>query len=848
MSYRRPGRALVIAALAFGSCVAVARASAAAELAVVAITPPRHTLAAPTTTIAITFDRAVQLSSVDANSIRVFGRGTGTTTGTFSFSSGNTVVTLTPDEPFSAGEVVTVNLSHDLTAADTSPLRSAGYAWQFTVAAAPGPRTFQFLTAMSNRTNPGTNTRIYGAQATDLNHDRYLDLATVNEDSGDVRVFRNLADGTGFYDPNFLSPEAIGLEASPNEQADFDNDGDTDGCFSATSDQAVWILLGKGDLTYGAGQRVVLGGAPHGVAVLDVDGDGDSDIVDANVDDNNLSLLLNNGSGVFGAPTDFDGGVNGEYGLAAGDMNNDGIMDLVVASRNGQEIRTLLGNGDGTFSAAAIQSSGGFTWVVVLGDVNGDGDLDAAVANSVSGNGALLLGNGDGTFGAPTVTNTGSHTPSVDLGDLDGDGDQDVMFSIFSGGEWQMYANDGAGTLTFDQDFTALNNPSCSILLDFDNDGDIDLALTDEIADVVFLYENVGTSAPTPTPTTTTTPTPRPTCTPAAPDPTPTPLSKGGLKCQRTLTKELSRFVKAKVKALQGCHDALMKDKLAPDPGPGGGGRLAFCLAEPATDAKIDKAASKLGVKIAKACGGPDKTCGTADPGEETPAAFGFYATCPDFEGLGCAGPIGDCGDVAACLECVGSTATEQSLVLYYDDLVDTDPSTQKTLNTCQRTIGKETAKYLLDKEKRLQKCWDARMKGKHADTCPDAGAPFGSTARKTAEKIAKAESKKIVKICKACGGDDRACDTPVTPVNPLVPVLGGSGGGDDVTPAAIGFPAICTDLKIPGGGPFCDVQVSTLADVVRCVDCVTEFKVDCMDAARVPSLLGRVYPCECTP
>jgi 3-hydroxyacyl-CoA dehydrogenase/enoyl-CoA hydratase/3-hydroxybutyryl-CoA epimerase len=33
--------------------------------------------------------------------------------------------------------------------------------------------------------------------------------------------------------------------------------------------------------------------------------------------------------------------------------------------------------------------------------------------------------------------------------------------------------------------------------------------------------------------------------------------------------------------------------------------------------------------------------------------------------------------------------------------------------------------------------------------------------------------------------------------------------------------------FKIPGGGPFCDQPVSTLADLIECVDCVSEFKVD---------------------
>jgi len=183
-------------------------------------------------------------------------------------SNGNQTVTFTPARAFSAGEVVLLNLSHDLVAADASPLRSAGYAFQFTVGVHPGSRTFTFLNVLSNRTGGpgGPQTRIYGAQATDLNHDGYLDLATVNEVSGDVRVTLNTADGQGGYTP-FLTPEGIALESSPNEQADFDNDGETDGCFSAANGQAVTILMGNGDGTYDHGQTINLSGAPHGMSM-----------------------------------------------------------------------------------------------------------------------------------------------------------------------------------------------------------------------------------------------------------------------------------------------------------------------------------------------------------------------------------------------------------------------------------------------------------------------------------------------------------------------------------------------------------------------------------------------------
>jgi hypothetical protein len=484
-------RSIRLIVVVLAAVIAPVSAVHAGTLTVTGTNPPLNGMGPANTVIEVTFDRAVTLGQFNGDRFRVFGRGTGTKSGSFTLVNANQTVRFTPSAPFSAGEVVYVNLKNDLVAADSSPIRGAGYAFQFTVAALPGAMDFTVINTMSNRTGGpgGPQTRIYGAQATDLNHDGYLDLATVNEVSGDVRVALNTADGSGLYFP-FLSPENIGLEASPNEQADFDNDGDTDGCFSATSDAEVNVLKGNGDGTYGSAQTVNLGGAPHGIAVLDVDGDADWDIVDARVDGDDLALMLNDGNGNFGAPSFFDAGVGGEYGLQAADMNNDGIMDLVVGGEGSSEVCTLLGNGNGTFTASTPQDTGGPVWVVVLGDLDGDGNLDAATANSFDATGSILLGNGDGTFDAATDVDSGSHTPSADLGDLDGDGDLDLVLSVFGGGYWRIFANNGMGGFAATQDLDATSNPSCSILVDIDNDGDLDMALTDEIADTIKLLQN----------------------------------------------------------------------------------------------------------------------------------------------------------------------------------------------------------------------------------------------------------------------------------------------------------------------------------------------------------------------
>ncbi len=457
------------------------------SLEVVSVSPQPHTSVSVTTAVRVTFDRPVLPSSVDSSSFGVVGRQSGAASGEFQFSGRR--VTFTPDSPFAAGETVTVNLSREITSADYPPRHCAGHAFQFTTDVVPSRALYELIDVMSNTTGP--QTRIYGAAVSDLNGDDFLDLTTVNEVSADLRVFLNLGDGTGTFS-NFLTPVPIGLEASPNEPADFDADGKVDLCAAAADDDAVWIAFGNGAGNYGSTLRIPVGSKPHGIVALDADGDGDPDIVNANYASNNLSLILNLGARVFGAASTVSGVVNGEYGLATGDMNLDGTLDLVVAGRDGSTIRTLFGDGAANFTAvAAAQFSGGETWVVTLGDVNADGELDATTANGFSDNGAVLLGNGDGTFDAPALYSLNNLTVSTDLGDLDGDGDLDWVLSSFGGGFWRIFRNNGGGIFSFWKQYAAPSNPSCAIPFDCDNDGDLDLALTDEIADVVVLLRNL---------------------------------------------------------------------------------------------------------------------------------------------------------------------------------------------------------------------------------------------------------------------------------------------------------------------------------------------------------------------
>ena len=467
-------------------------AFAGGELSVVALTPAANNLTAPVAAaITVEFDQPVDQRSVTSNSFSAFGRWSGPVEGSYSFSNGDQNVSLHPDQPLFYGEQVMVVLSHDLQAKGGDALRSAGYCYRFWTAAMPADMELDAIDVLSTRAKGEGSTRAYGGIATDLDNDGWADITIVNEVSEDLRVFMNKADGSGLFH-DFIQPTfPVNQQASPNEPSDFNHDGFADICVANIATSTVSILHGNGDGTFAPHQEITVGSQPRGVAVLDVDGDGDMDIANTNSGSGNISLLINDGNGVFGAPTFFDGGGSGEWGLAAADMNNDGIFDLVVGSQNSQSVTVLAGNGDTTFTQVGEANGVGQIWMMMVGDLNGDGNVDVSTSNGFSGSGSILMGNGDGTLSAPDVVDADFLTIATDLGDLDGDGDLDWVLSSFSG-DWEIFTNDGDGNFTLVQEIEPPDAASCALLVDFDNDRDLDLVAIDENDDLVFLYQNSG--------------------------------------------------------------------------------------------------------------------------------------------------------------------------------------------------------------------------------------------------------------------------------------------------------------------------------------------------------------------
>jgi len=294
----------------------------------------------------------------------------------------------------------------------------------------------------------------------DFNGDGIQDLASVNRVTNNVTVL--LGNGSGGFTPATGSPFAVGSSPFSLAMGDFNGDGILDLAVANVNDNTVTVLLGNGSGGFApaAGSPFMVGTSPIFVVVGDFNGDGIQDLATANVNSGNVTVLLGNGFGGFGAATGSPFAVAGSpYSLVVGDFNRDGIQDLATANQNTNNVTVLLGNGSGAFTAAPGSpfAVGTGPNSVVVGDFNGDGIQDLATANYGSNNVTVLLGNGSGGFAAasdsPLAVGSGTGPYSVAVGDFNGDGVQDIATANLNTGNVTVLLGFGIGstpqTITF---------------------------------------------------------------------------------------------------------------------------------------------------------------------------------------------------------------------------------------------------------------------------------------------------------------------------------------------------------------------------------------------------------------
>jgi hypothetical protein len=478
----------------FAACVLALPAGRlhAAAPTVASVYPARQRIdAGRNTIIEVHFSAEIAAASVTPQSFRVFGRWSGPATGSFAVSA--STVTFTPDDPFFAGEWVTVNLSRDIQST-TGESMVKGHAWNFWIETAHGSLTLSYDGRITCRRTGESWVQVYGAYAGDLDDDGWSDITAPCEQSDDARVFLN---DSGVFSTTGMVVETLvdGNIPSPNEPGDFDNDGHIDLVVGNTGNNKASILFGDGAGDFPTARKIshTCGSTIRGVGVGDFNGDGWDDFVTANRVGDNLSVVLNNGDGTFAPSVVQNTGGNGEYAVAIADANNDGIPDIFCGTFDTPYYMiVLLGNGNGGFAPQTPVAQGGRPWQTVVGDFNLDGNVDVASCNSNTNNIGILFGNGLGAFtGAVTLVSCDAFPLAIDAGDLDGDGDLELVTSNYTGKNWNIFQNTG-GVFGNKKVLAASSAGSCATLHDRDNDGDLDLTGLDEEDDWIYFYENTG--------------------------------------------------------------------------------------------------------------------------------------------------------------------------------------------------------------------------------------------------------------------------------------------------------------------------------------------------------------------
>ena len=313
----------------------------------------------------------------------------------------------------------------------------------------------------------------------DFDGDGKPDLVTANFDQS-ISIFRNTSSGSFT-----VADIAVGNNPSWVAVGDFNNDGKPDLAVSDSANKTVHIFLNTssvGSISFSGPVNFSVGTNPSSIAVGDFNGDGHADLAVANHDDNNVTILLGDGSGhfTFARNINVDTGPNS---IAASDLNRDGKLDLAVANRTASTVTILLGDGTGNFVSAGSQATDAVPYAAIVADLNNDGEPDLATSNA-AGTVSVLLGRGDGSFQFAVNYPANTSPWVLASGDLNGDGVPDLAVPNNNSSGNIPATNTvsvllGNGLFAFHTDFAAGASPIAVVAGDFNKDGNQDVAVAD---------------------------------------------------------------------------------------------------------------------------------------------------------------------------------------------------------------------------------------------------------------------------------------------------------------------------------------------------------------------------------
>jgi hypothetical protein len=245
--------------------------------------------------------------------------------------------------------------------------------------------------------------------------DRYpVTLSLLSGSLGASTAATSLGAVTGGLLPSVSYNVGIGPVALTS--ADFRNVGLQDLAVVNEIDNTLTILQNQGvGLFLQAGQPISLGAArttapasAPSIASAVLTTSGFHDLVVTDPVANTVEVLLSNGDDTFKQATGSPITVGQQpSSIVLGDFNADGNQDFAVTNFKDNTLSLFLGNGDGTFKQATgspftLPTTTTGPIAMTSADFNSDGNLDLALVNETTNNVTILLGNGNATFALAT--------------------------------------------------------------------------------------------------------------------------------------------------------------------------------------------------------------------------------------------------------------------------------------------------------------------------------------------------------------------------------------------------------------------------------------------------------------
>ena len=290
------------------------------------------------------------------------------------------------------------------------------------------------------------------------------------------------------------STPGVGNQPDSMTAADLNGDGKVELITANHADHTLSVLTNNGSGVYALAYTVNTGNGPSSVSAVDLNGDGRLDLLCANNADNTLSVLTNNGTGGFALASLSNVGSN-PYSAIAVDVKGDGKLDLVCANYglgSGNTLSVLTNNGSGAFGLASSPNVGSGPISVVATDINGDGKVDLICANIGSSTLSILTNNGSGGFVIASSPGVGSNPYAVTAADVNGDGKLDLITANRGNSTLSILTNNGSGGFILASSPSVGSAPQSVTAADVNGDGKVDLISANSVDNTLSVLTNNG--------------------------------------------------------------------------------------------------------------------------------------------------------------------------------------------------------------------------------------------------------------------------------------------------------------------------------------------------------------------